>query len=175
MTVRHSYPSCLGAILFIFVAAPALAQTGNLKVKVFDAATRQPLVGVTVTLSSSQWLIAPTMVLTDQNGLVEFPVLKVGRGYAVEVSMDEFGTQSWKDLRIQSRKTGLRENVLEILLTPPTEEVVQRHRQTKRGGSGTGGQLRRQNQLCAHRLSSTTRKGGSGGSHVSSGCARRGR
>lgn len=169
MTVKHRYISCLGAILF--VTAPALAQTGSLDVKVFDAATRRPLAGVTVNLSSSQWLIAPTMVLTDQNGLVEFPVLKVGRGYAVEVSMDEFDTQSWKDLRIQRGKTG----VLAILLTPPTEEVAQRHGQMKRGGSGTGGQLRRQNQLCAHRQSSTTRKGASGGSHASSGCARRGR
>jgi len=168
MTVKHRYISCLGAILF--VAAPALAQTGSLDVKVFDAATRRPLAGVTVNLSSSQWLIAPTMVVTDQNGLVEFPVLKVGRGYAVEVSMDEFGTQSWKDLRIQRGKTG----VLAILLTPPTEEVTQRPGQMKRGGTGTGGQLR-QNQLCAHRQSSTKRMAGSGGSHASSGCARRGR
>ena len=98
MTVRHTYSSCLGAILFIFVAAPALAQTGNLKVKVFDAVTRQPLVGATVSLSSSQWLIAPTMVLTDQNGLVEFPVLRVGTGYAVEVSMAEFDKKALEEV-----------------------------------------------------------------------------
>ena len=77
--------------LFI-AAAPAVAQTGGIDVCVSDE-NGQPLAGVTVTLSNEQQFSPTVTELTGENGCAAFPVLRVGGGYAVEVSMPGFATR----------------------------------------------------------------------------------
>ena len=76
-----------------FFVVPAYGQTGAFWVAVRDAETGEPLVGATVTLSSIQGSIRATAELTDDDGVVEFPVLKTGSGYVIQVSMPGFATQ----------------------------------------------------------------------------------
>jgi len=84
---------------------PALAQTGGLSVEVRDAESRDPLPGATVSLSSTQGLIAPTASLTDPAGVVRFPVLRAGGGYTVRVSLPGYASQRMSELRVGSNET----------------------------------------------------------------------
>ncbi len=90
----------LWAGLFI-AAAPELAQTGGIDVCVSDE-DGQPLAGVTVTLSNEQRFSPTVAELTGENGCAAFPVLRVGGGYAVEVSMPGFATRRYQQLRARS-------------------------------------------------------------------------
>ena len=111
----------LGVGLFI-AAAPAVAQTGGIDVCVSDE-DGQSLAGVTVTLSNEQQLTPTIAELTGENGCASFPVLRVGGGYAVEVSMPGFATRRYQQLRPHSGQTFTQV----VVLTPQLTERVEVH------------------------------------------------
>ena len=100
-------PRCwsLVAVAASFAATPLLAQTGGLEVWVFAAEDRAPLTGASVSLTNDQHLVAPTVLLTDEQGRARFPVLRSGQGYTVLVSMPGFGAQRSTDHRVRSNET----------------------------------------------------------------------
>jgi len=110
----------VGATLLAAFLDPVWAQTGGLRVTVGEASDGGRLPGVTVTLTSSQGLIAPTTKLTDRDGVAEFPVLRSGTGYVVEATLPGYGSQRRPDLRVRSGRT----LIVEILLAAPLEETV---------------------------------------------------
>jgi len=102
------------------VAAPAIAQTGGIDVCVTDEQS-QALPGVTVTLSNEQQFSPTVAQLTMENGCASFPVLRVGGGYAVEVSMPGFATRRYLQLRARSGRTLTQA----VVLTPQLTERVE--------------------------------------------------
>jgi outer membrane receptor for ferrienterochelin and colicin len=100
---------------------PVLAQTGSLEVTLLDAGTQQPLPGATVVLSNPLGLIAPTAEVSDTDGQVEFPVLRAGREYVLEVSMPGFATQRHPEIRVR----GSQPTKLVVQLAPEMEERVE--------------------------------------------------
>ncbi len=112
----------IGVAIFIAVfATPALAQNGGLRVAVHDGGNGERLPGATVMLSSDQGLIAPTAQLSDAEGIADFPVLRAGRGYIVEVSFPGFATRRVPALRVAS---GDRNEVL-VSLSPSIDERIE--------------------------------------------------
>ena len=69
---------------------PAAAETGGIEVRVYDASGKSPVPGASVTLSSALGMVGTTTVTTGAEGLVSFPVLRPGGGYAVEVAFPGF-------------------------------------------------------------------------------------
>ena len=103
-----------------FAACPLLAQTGGLEVWVFASADRSPLAGATVSLTNEQHLIAPTALVTDEQGRAKFAVLRSGQGYTVLVSMPGFGSQRSTEHRVRSGAT----ERLVFQLSPEQQETV---------------------------------------------------
>ena len=64
-----------------------------------------PLPGATVTISHHLGYVATTSVLTNARGRAEFPILRPGKGYAVEVSFPGFSTQRHSDLHVRINET----------------------------------------------------------------------
>jgi outer membrane receptor protein involved in Fe transport len=118
--MKFSARVLLGGILLACTVLPALALTGGLKVMVLDAENRTPLPGATVTLSNTQALIAPTSQISDAKGLSEFPVLRAGDNYRLEVSFGGFSPQQHADISINSNQTV----ELEFYLNRPYEETI---------------------------------------------------
>lgn len=77
----------------------ATAQTGSVFVHVEDP-EGLPLPGAVVALSNAVQLMAPASAATDRDGLAEFPVVKSGGGYRLEVGMPGFARQRFDDLRV---------------------------------------------------------------------------
>jgi len=90
------------AALALFLS-PAAAQTGSLAVEVMGS--NGPLPGATVTISHEINYVATSSVPTDARGLAEFPVLRPGRGYVVEVSLPGFGTRREENIRVRINET----------------------------------------------------------------------
>ena len=94
-------PRLIGAscILFILCCEMLAAQTGEIRGTVTDAATKEPLAGVNITLRGTNRGAA-----TDQNGEYSLSGLAVG-GYSVAFSM--LGYEKWirSDILIKSNKT----------------------------------------------------------------------
>ncbi len=92
-------------ILLLFLAAvPAMAQSGGLRVTVFDE-TGELLPGATVSLTSNQQLVPPQSLVSDAAGQAVFPILRAGTGYIVEVHLPGFAAQRVSDLRVRSNAT----------------------------------------------------------------------
>jgi len=108
-------------VCWVVLTLPAFAQTGSLEVTVVDGENNTPLPGATVVLSNAMGLIATTAVLSDENGLSRYPVLRVGGDYALDVSMPGFGTQRHSGIRIRSNQT----SKLAVVLAPEMEEHVE--------------------------------------------------
>lgn len=81
-------------------SADAATATGGIRVRVVDDA-RQPLPGVSVTLSHDKALIATTTLTTDARGIAEFPVLRADGGYVVSVSLPGFATVTLPGTRVK--------------------------------------------------------------------------
>jgi hypothetical protein len=77
----------LAVTLVILAVTSVAAQSGGLKVKVVDAEDNTGLPGATVILSNTQGLIDQTAYQTDAKGIADFPILRAGGGYVVEVQM----------------------------------------------------------------------------------------
>ncbi|MBZ5639323.1 MAG: carboxypeptidase-like regulatory domain-containing protein, partial [Acidobacteriia bacterium] len=107
---------------FVIVAVTTVAaQTGGLRVTVYDAADKSPLPGVTVVLRNSQQLVATTTVITNKNGVADFPVLRAGGGFSLEVSFPGYGKQQLPNIRVAINQV---QNVSFILAPEMTEKVV---------------------------------------------------
>ena len=77
----------------------ASAQSGGLTVTVADEVG--PLPGAIVTISHETGFIKTTAVQTDVRGEAVFPVLRPGRGYVIEVSMQSFATQRYDGIHVR--------------------------------------------------------------------------
>jgi outer membrane receptor protein involved in Fe transport len=109
------------AVFLVSVVAPVYAQVGSITVRVLDAQEGVPLPNAQVTLSNEQGLIAETTIRTGPDGQAFFPVLRVGSGYVVEVSMPGFATHRLTDLRVKSEVN----QQFEVHLTLEMQERVE--------------------------------------------------
>ncbi len=100
MRPRHS----LLAIVIVGLAATAAAAQGGITVVVTDD-QGLPLPGATVTISHEVGYVKTYAQLSNVKGMVEFPVLRPGAGYAIEVSFPSFTTIRVPNLTVQSGKT----------------------------------------------------------------------
>ena len=121
-------PAVLLTGLLALAAAPVLAQTGGLEVHVVDA-EGEPLPGAHVTLSNDRGLVSETTFVTDRDGRAEFPVLRPGSGYALEIAMSGFATLRLVDLRVRINQTPaipvrLSEELLERVQVKARSDVV---------------------------------------------------
>ncbi len=107
------------AVLFL-AATPAGAQTGGIDVCVVDG-QGQTLPKVTVTLSNDQRLSPTVSELTADNGCASFPVLRVGGGYRIEVSLTGFATRRYPELRVRSGQNFVQQVALTARLTERVE------------------------------------------------------
>jgi hypothetical protein len=93
------------AILVALAVTSVAAQSGGLKVKVVDAEDNMELPGATVVLSNTQGFVDETAYQTNVKGIAEFPILRAGGGYVVEVRMPGYGTVRKTDVRVRIGQT----------------------------------------------------------------------
>jgi len=120
--------ACFGLVAFLAVTA-ASAQTGGLKVRVYDAKDNSPLPGAVVVLSHNTGNVAPATELTDADGYVVFPVLRAGTGYIIEVSFPGYAKVRLADRRVKINSTevipiGMAEAIQEKVEVVGQREVV---------------------------------------------------
>jgi outer membrane receptor protein involved in Fe transport len=108
------------ACLWALSTLPALAQSGGLAVEVHDTAGK-PLPEITVVLSNELGFVATTVALTDERGRAEFPVLRAGAGYHVEIQGAGYATLRFADLRVRIGEA----TALPVVLGAPTEERIE--------------------------------------------------
>jgi hypothetical protein len=121
------FRTTLATIVVLLGASAAFAQSGGLVVVVTDS--NGPLPGATVTISHETGFVKTTSVLTNKDGVAEFPVLRPGPGYTVEVSFPGFQTARLPDLRValskkQTVPVQLSEEQIERVKVTATGEVV---------------------------------------------------
>ncbi len=75
------------------------ALTGGLAIAVKDH-EGSALPGATVRISHETGYVSTTTILTDDNGVVDFPVLRPGKGYSIEVSFPGYDTIRHDDLQV---------------------------------------------------------------------------
>ena len=88
-------------IVTLCLAPAAMAQSGGIAVCVVDD-EGEPLAGATVEISSSRQLTKTTAQLTGASGCTQFPVLRVGAGYELLVSMPGFSSYVLPNIRVRS-------------------------------------------------------------------------
>jgi hypothetical protein len=118
----------LAAGFVVLAVSTAIAQTGGMRVTVYDAADKSPLPGATVVLRNSQQLVAMTTVITNKSGIADFPVLRAGSGYSLEVSFISYAKQQMANIRVPINQV----QSVSFILAPETVEkvVVEAHRET---------------------------------------------
>jgi len=98
------------------------AQTGSLRVRVTNA-EGGPLAGAIVTLRNTESLVPPTTITANREGLAEFPILRAGSGYIVQVTFPGYAPCVVENLRI-----GIDDNLdLPIRMTTQIREEVEVH------------------------------------------------
>lgn len=110
------------AVMALSAVAPVFAQsgTGGLRVIVIDGADKSPMPGVVVTISSPRQLVANTAVQTDATGTANFPVLRAGGDYVLDIFMPGYTRVKMPDVRVEIGRT--REQV--ITLKPEMVETI---------------------------------------------------
>ena len=98
--IRLALAICIVGCAFTGVAA----QRGGIKVVVTDA-EGAPLPGATVEISHVTSYVKTTASISDAQGVVEFPVLRPGAGYTIQVSFPGFSPIRQDDLRVSVNKT----------------------------------------------------------------------
>ena len=93
-----------------FAVGSVAAQSGGLTIKVVDAADQSPLPGALVILTNTVQLISETAVLTDPDGLAEFPILRAGGGYIVQVTLEGQPLRYLNELELIDREQGICES-----------------------------------------------------------------
>ena len=92
--------SALAMCVVLLAVTGAAAQTGGLSIVVGDS-EGQPLPGAQVTISHATGSIKTTTELTDKKGRVDFPVLRPGGGYSIQISFPGFSPIRYEDLRVR--------------------------------------------------------------------------
>ncbi len=105
----------------LLAGSAATAQTGALHVRVYDV-EGAPLPGATVTLSSALQLVPSSSVTTDPAGRADFPILRAGEGYALDVSFPGYARQKVPNLRV---RIGDNSGEIPIRMTAEIQEQVQ--------------------------------------------------
>jgi len=98
----------------------AVAATGSLSVRVLDTGG-DPLPGAVVTISSADQRVAKTSLVAGPDGIAEFPVLRSGDGYALDISFPGYALRSVPGLRVGSGDHPL----IEVRMVPAIEERVE--------------------------------------------------
>ena len=112
-------------MIVAFMAVGAVsAQSGGLVVRVLDA--QGPLPGAIVTLSNDKGYTKTTSLPTNVDGVVEFPILRAGTGYAFEVSFPGYGTIRKDNIRIPINETVKEAVQLSQELTETVKIVAER-------------------------------------------------
>jgi len=101
---RRIFRSTALTLGILLAVTGAVAQTGSITVLVTDCAG-QPLPGAVVIISHATGAVKTTDRTTDKTGRVDFPVLRAGRGYSIEVSLSGFRPDRWDDLRVAIGET----------------------------------------------------------------------
>ncbi len=92
--------TALATCVVLLAVTGAAAQTGGITVVVGDD-EGLPLPGAQVTISHATGSIKTTTELTDKKGRVEFPVLRPGGGYSIQISFPGFTPIRWDDIRVR--------------------------------------------------------------------------
>ena len=92
--------TALAVAIALFAVGAAVAQTGGITVIVTDT-DGTPLPGATVTISHETGFVRTTAQLSDKYGIAEFPILRPGQGYAIEVAYPGFNTLRQDQLRVR--------------------------------------------------------------------------
>ena len=92
---------CFAGLLCL--AGEVAAQSGALVIRVSDGTN--PLPGATVTIGHLGGLIRTTSVLTDNDGVVKFPVLRPGADYFIEVQFPGYGLRRIPHIAIVEAQT----------------------------------------------------------------------
>jgi len=121
--------TALATIVVAAAITSAAAQSGALTVKVVDGADQIPLPGATVVLSSALQLVGESAVQTNIDGRAEFPILRPGGGYIVQVSMPGYATVRQDEIRVsisgaQTLTITLGEEITEHEKVVATRDVV---------------------------------------------------
>jgi hypothetical protein len=99
------FRAAFAMILVTFAVTSVAAQSGGLRVKVVDAEDNVALPGATVIISNTQGLIDETAYRTDAGGIADFPILRAGGGYVVEVRISGYGSVRKTDVRVRIGQT----------------------------------------------------------------------
>ncbi|MCP3979407.1 MAG: DUF3520 domain-containing protein [bacterium] len=100
--MKHSRLALLTFSAMIAISV-ALAQSGGIVVQVVDS--NGPLPGAVVTISHEHGFVKTTAIMTDADGIAEFPVLRPGIGYIISVQFPGFGTRRVPDIRVQTSQS----------------------------------------------------------------------
>jgi hypothetical protein len=113
-----------GVALWLACALPVCAQSGGLRVHVMDE--NGPLPGSTVTISQETGFVKTTSHLTDKSGVVEFPVLRPGGGYHLEVAFPGMATRRVGPIQVKI-------SVVQDVTVQLAEELLERVKVTVEG------------------------------------------
>jgi hypothetical protein len=94
----------LGGIVLALGITTATAQTGGITVKV-ENPDGTPMIGATVAISHPLNYVSAAADRTKADGIVEFPILKAGKGYVIEVSFPGYATFRLEDIHVQISDT----------------------------------------------------------------------
>jgi hypothetical protein len=111
------FRTALATVVVALAISVAAAQSGGLTIHVSDS--NGPLPGATVTISHETGYVKTTSMITDAEGRVEMPVLRVGKGYILEVSFPGYAPRRIADVHVT-----INENQdIPVLLS---EEIIER-------------------------------------------------
>jgi len=128
----------VATIVTVLAVSAAAAQTGGMKVRVYDAKNNEPLIGATVTLSHATGNVKTTTESADADGYVIFPVLRAGGGYTIEVYFGGYQKVALANQRVRIGETitipiGLSEDLVETIEVKGNREVVDFDKGTQTG------------------------------------------
>ncbi len=112
--------SAIFVLAAIFSGSETLAQSGGLRVRVLDA-DGAPLPGAIVVLTNRQQFVAPTTETTRADGRAEFPILRPGGGYSLQISFPSTARQVLDGLRVRIGESP----EIVVRLTPEIREQVE--------------------------------------------------
>ena len=105
--------AALAVVVGLLAITAATAQTGGLKVVVYDE-NKSTLPGAIVTLSHGVGQVKTTSIPTDPDGVALFPVLRPGGGYTIDVTFSGYSPQTQSDIRVTTGSL----RTVEIVLIP---------------------------------------------------------
>ena len=96
--------TALAVSVVLLAVTAAAAQTGGIKIVVLDE-EGLPLPGATVTISNETGYVKTTSELSNAKGLVQFPVLRPGSGYSIQVSFPGTSPIRYDDIHVKLSET----------------------------------------------------------------------